>query len=192
MASITYAKYVQVDDPICQGNVFRNVKYSYLENESEEIVNVIEYEFPYAIIISQACDVTFMSRLQETGLGKATKFMPSILMCPIYDKSSINNVEHLPEFITKELFEIDKERFFTSKDVNLTENDLHYRFHLLNVKIDDQIKMTDAVIDNKHFFTVSPSYLVRNKSNRVFSLDCLYAEQVSLKFSAYLARVAIP
>jgi len=192
MSTITKARKIQESDPVSQGNVYKNVKYSYLDSESDEFVNIIEYEFPLAIIVSQACDVTSMNDLQETGLGKATKFMPSILMCPIYDKNSLHDVNHLSDFVTNELFKINKETFFTSKDINLAENDMHYRFHVLNVKIADKLVMNDAVIDNKHFFTVSPSYLFSNKFNRVFTLENLFAEQVTLKFASYLARVAIP
>lgn len=192
MATTTIAKRVGINEPICQGDVFRNVKYSYLESEEDEIVNIIEYEFPYAIIVSQACDVTYMSELQSSSAGKATKFMPSILMCPIYDISMLQEVNHLPDFITQNMYRITKEKFFPRKEVDFAKNDMHYRFHILNVKIGEELIMEEAVIDNKHFFTVSPKYLEQARSNRAFSLDCLFAEQVSLKFASYLARVAIP
>ena len=46
MSTISKAKKSQLDDQICQGDIFRNVKYSYIESEDDEGVNVVEYEFP--------------------------------------------------------------------------------------------------------------------------------------------------
>ena len=36
------------------------------------------------------------------------------------------------------------------------------------------------------------TYLIAHKKDRILHLDDLFAEQVTLKFSTYLARVAIP
>ena len=38
-------------DQICQGDIFKNVKYSYIDSEDGESVNIVEYEFPLALII---------------------------------------------------------------------------------------------------------------------------------------------
>ena len=53
-------------------------------------------------------------------------------------------------------------------------------------------KFLYAVIDFKHYFTVPMTYLIAHKKDRILHLDDLFAEQVTLKFSTYLARVAIP
>lgn len=57
-------------DQICQGDIFKNVKYSYIDSEDGESVNIVEYEFPLALIISQACDVIAME--DYSGRAKLT------------------------------------------------------------------------------------------------------------------------
>ncbi len=57
---------------------------------------------------------------------------------------------------------------------------------------DENVVLNDSIIDFKHYFSVPASYLVENRQNRVFRVDDLFAEQITLKFATYLSRVAIP
>ena len=52
MITESIAKVPDMHDQICQGAIYRNVRYNYIESEDDESVNVIEYEFPLAIIVS--------------------------------------------------------------------------------------------------------------------------------------------
>jgi hypothetical protein len=54
-------------DLLCQGDIFKDVKYSFIDHEDNEHVEIIEFTFPYAIIISQACDVISMSEMLENN-----------------------------------------------------------------------------------------------------------------------------
>ena len=78
MATTSKAFKSQLTDQICQGDIFQNVKYSYIDSEDDEGVNIVEFEFPMAIIISQACDVIAMEEIANNKSGKPAKFMPSI------------------------------------------------------------------------------------------------------------------
>ncbi|MDD4296869.1 MAG: hypothetical protein PHC69_07910 [Ruminiclostridium sp.] len=192
MATTSMSREIVETLAISQGDIFKNVKYAYIDSEDDEKVNIIELEFPLAIIVSQACDVTFMGELHENLSGKITKFMPSILLCPIYDKRMLREVTHLSEISSDNIVDIVNEKFFTSKEVQVTDNDLHYRFHSLNVARNKKPIIQEAVIDFKHCFSVPIKYLYKNKGNRIASLEPIFAEQITLKFSNYLSRVAIP
>ena len=196
MATTSIAVKVAKEDHICQGDVFSNVQYSYVDFEDNESIDLIEYTFPMAIIISQACDVDAISKMISNGSGKVNKFMPSILMCPIYDKEEAKSLSHLDEAFQE--LSISKERakdekLFNTKEFNVVTQDWHYRFHALTVS-DKKGKhiLDNAVIDFKHYFTVPPTYLFNNRNNRLFHLDSLFSEQITLKFATYLSRVAIP
>lgn len=194
MAQITLAEKVDIDEALCQGDIFKNIKYSYIDSEDEEGIDIIELEFPLSIIVSQACDVSFMSKLQKTGEESAKKYMPSILMCPIYEETSIRSANHLTE-IEKEgiaKFSKDKGPFYASKERNVAEEGLHYRFHQLKIHLDDKEVIPSGIVDFKHCFTVPAKYLLDNIDRRVFKLQDLFAEQITLKFATYLSRVAIP
>ena len=80
MATTSIASKSKLTDKICQGDIFQNVKYNYIDSEDDKGVNVVEFEFPMAIIVSQACDVIAMEEVAVQKAGKPAKFMPSILM----------------------------------------------------------------------------------------------------------------
>lgn len=192
MTTMSISREVNEKMQVSQGDIFKNVKFAYIDSENDEVVNIIEFEFPLAIVVSQACDVIFMSELQERRIGSISKFMPSILLCPIYDKQMIKDMTHLAGITNENVVELDNVSFFNSKEIQVVENELHYRFHSLNVKNKNRTLIADAVIDFKHCFSVSMKYLSKNKDNRLASLEPIFAEQVTLKFSNYISRVAIP
>lgn len=192
MATISRGCNVSLSVPVSQGDIFRHVKYSYIDKEMDNNVQVIEYEFPYAVVISQACDVISMEKMLTEHKGKVTKFMPSILMCPIYDKENAKNGSHLVDAFTELGIEKDNESLFSSKEYNIVQKDWHYRFHDLTVNRGNENIIENHVIDFKNYFTVPLSYLVCNKSDRIVHLDDIFAEQITLKFATFLTRVAIP
>jgi hypothetical protein len=185
------------NDPIKQGDIFRNIKYSYIETENNKYVDIVEMDFSYAIIISQACDVVSMNELQKSKRGSYSKFMPSILMCPIYDLNKLKDKSaHLSEVGSFFSFDFDKDdgkdNIIKSDDIAVSSNDWHYRFHLLKIEIDKSNMLDNAVIDFKHYFCVPMSYLLSSVSNRIMQLDNVFAEQITLKFATFLTRMPIP
>lgn len=192
MSTTSKAFKSQLTDQICQGDIFQNVRYNYIDSEDDEGVNVIEYEFPMAIIISQACDVIAMEDVVNNKSGKPAKFMPSILMCPIYDKSASKSGDHIKEAFSLLSLNIVEEPIYFKDDLKTADKDWHYRFHSLTIETGAEKVLENAIVDFKHYFTVPISYLISHKKDRLLHLDDLFAEQITLKFSTYLARVAIP
>lgn len=192
MATKSKAFRSKLTDQICQGDIFKNVKYSYIDSEDSESVNIVEYEFPLAIIISQACDVIAMEDLTVKKSGKPAKFMPSILMCPIYEQSSAKSGQHLKEAFEQLALNFESENTYQGDDYKVAKKDWHYRIHALTVETNGDVAIEHAIVDFKHYFTVPITYLITHKNNRILHLDDLFAEQITLKFSTYLARVAIP
>lgn len=192
MSTTSKAFKSQLTDQICQGDIFQNVRYNYIDSEDDEGVNVIEFEFPMAIIISQACDVIAMEDIVNNKSGKPAKFMPSILMCPIYDKSASKSGDHIKEAFSLLSLNIVEEPIYFKDDLKTADEDWHYRFHSLTIETGAEKVLENAIVDFKHYFTVPISYLISHKKDRLLHLDDLFAEQITLKFSTYLARVAIP
>ena len=192
MSTTSKAFKSQLTDQICQGDIFQNVRYNYIDSEDDEGVNVIEFEFPMAIIISQACDVIAMEDIVNNKSGKPAKFMPSILMCPIYDKSASKYGDHIKEDFSLLSLNIVEEPIYFKDDLKTADKDWHYRFHSLTIETGAEKVLENAIVDFKHYFTVPISYLISHKKDRLLHLDDLFAEQITLKFSTYLARVAIP
>lgn len=192
MSTTSKASKSQLADKICQGDIIQNVRYSYIDSEDDEGVNIVEFEFPMAIIISQACDVIAMEEVVNNKFGKPAKFMPSILMCPIYDKSASKSGDHIKDAFSQLSLKIVEDPVYFKEDLKIADKDWHYRFHSLTVGTGTEKVLEDAIVDFKHYFTVPISYLISHKKDRLLHLEDLFAEQITLKFSTYLARVAIP
>lgn len=197
MSTVSFARKTNADNRICQGDIYKDVQYSYISEDNEDSIEIIEYTFPLAIVISQACDVDFMSRILEARSGSVNKFMPSILMCPIYDRTEAKSMNHINEaFAELDLKKEteDKSPLFNSREGEIIDKDWHYRFHALTVKevSSKKLLIENALIDFKHYFTVPATYLFKHRENRLYHLESLFAEQITLKYSTYLSRVAIP
>lgn len=192
MSTVSKAIKCSLEDDVCQGDVFKNVHFNYIESEDDEGVNIVEFVFPFAIVISQGCDVISMSKMEKNRRGKATKFMPAILMCPFYDETMARETSHLNEAFKELKIEAEKEKLYNSKEYGIVQKDWHYRFHDLVIKQDNKTIVEKTLIDFKHYFTVPISYLMQHREDRLFRLDDIYAEQITLKFANYLSRVAMP
>lgn len=178
-------------EPILQGDIFKNVSYIYKTFETDKYFDITEFEFPYVIVLSQACDISAMSKMLDEG-GKTLKFMPSVLVAPIYDKETLKTGEALDEIISAVDFSMSKDNLFSSRDFDIIKNDDHSRFHILNLDNKNLIEFGTPIIDFKHYFTVSPEYLHYIRDRRVCHLEQLFCEQITLRFANHLSRVAIP
>ena len=192
MSTKSIVRIPDVSESVCQGDVFKNVKYNYIDAEDDDSIDVVEYEFPLAVVISQACDVIAMDRIITAGGGKPAKFMPAVLICPIYDKNVAKKGDHLVDVFNELNYSFNKEDVYHKNDYEIAERDWHYRFHALELTMNGSPVLSNAIIDFKHYFSVPISYLIKNKENRVYRLDDLFSEQLTLKFATYLSRVAIP
>ena len=141
MSTTSRAVKCELSDNIYQGDIFRDVRFNYLESEDNDSVEVIEYVFPYAIVVSQSCDVISMSEMEVSKTGKATKFMPSILMCPIYDTTLAKQGEHICEALELMNFAILKENLFNSHEKKVVDKDWHYRFHSLEIEYEGMLHL---------------------------------------------------
>jgi hypothetical protein len=192
MATISYAKNVGIEDVICQGDIFQNVKYCFIDSEDDEGINITEYTFPFAVVISQACDVSSASQLLIKKSGTATKFMPAVLMCPIYNEGLVKNADHLKMLFESEKIAINNYNIIQDADTKITGKDWHYRFHKLQLQKDKTAIINDGLIDFKHYFTVPFGYLLDKRNTRICRLDNVFSEQITLKFCTFLSRVGIP
>lgn len=193
MSKVSKIYVPRLEDALMQGDIFTNVEYNYIVAENEDNVEVEELEFPMAIIISQACDVTWMDKFIAENGGNATKYMPTVLMCPIYNYETLKEGKHLEDVLRVENYSSSNTKIYDRKDKDVAERNWHYRLHLFEL-VDQSGRMVleNMAIDFKHYFTVPIKYLYLNKDKRIYSLDNISAEQITLKFASYLSRVAIP
>ena len=186
MSNIVKGLECKPEDLLCQGDIFKEVNYGYMAGEE-----YIEFSFPYAVIISQACDVNFMDTIVRNKEGKATKFMPSILLCPVYNTQEVKDGKYVELFSDLKLNLI-QEPVYNSKDQEVIRKNWHYRFYQFDIELKGDIILQDKTVDFKHYFSVPANILIENIGDRVCHIDDIFAEQFTLRFASFLCRVAIP
>lgn len=191
MAEVTTKAYLDNRMVINQCDVFRDVEYVEYAIEKDFQIEISKIHFPYAMVLTQACDLQqdydAKKRIDEEGKGNQDKYLISAIVAPIYNFEDFLKGEHLLQ-LEMQMTVFPGKKKTPTKNVIDNENK---RYHYL--KFDDWVPLVESVIDFKHYFTVPVSYLMSiYKTNYVCSIDSLYREEISQRFSHFLARIGLP
>jgi len=181
------------DGQIHQGDIYRNIQCIEQAEEINGEITIITITYPYVIILSQECDLheDYEKRFEDKeqdGIIYADKLLGHVLAVPLYNYSHFIEGKHL------EKLGYDMSTNFSNKKStahkSLIQNEIS-RYHYFNLPSDAD--MVDCVADFKHFFTVNLSYLysIKEDQERV-SIDVLFRERISQRFTNYLARIGLP
>lgn len=170
---------------VCQGDILRDFKFSIIEEDGK----VIEISFPYIVILSQDCDLE--QRLKEEIIEdkptykKCNSYLPNILFIPAFPSENLKTGVHLEEvyFIIQDT---------KGKDLwKPIKNNNNERYHFLSSYNNFQIP--DLVIDFKLYQTIPISTFIKVYNNHYLaSVNELFREDLSHRFTHYLSRVALP
>jgi len=168
---------------ILQGDILRDVKFNYAVQEDSEIV---EYYFPYIIVLSQDCDLQqdFNNRNDESSDKNHDKYIQSILVCSAYLSDDLKKGEHLKRL------DLTMERKNSKQFSTITTNQ-NARYHYLEHNHEYQVP--HLVLDFKHYYTLPLEYLYSiYEKHYIASLNELFREALSQRFSFYLSRIGLP
>lgn len=175
---------------IHQGDIFRDVPFyeSYSERGGGFELSVLE--FPLSIVLTQECDlkqctkerVGFKDRKSESHIMH-DKFLVSLLCAPLYNAEQLFGGMHLSELGIKSEIKNSSQR-------NFIKTNREPRYHY--IELDGEIEIVPSVIDFKHYFSISLSYLENRMQNRICSIKPIFRESISQRFSNYLARIGLP
>ena len=87
----------QLGDRISQGDIYRDVEYIESIEEKEGIIKISKIVFPYAIVLTQDCDLAqdFTFRLDDSK--SEDKLILSVLVAPLYNEEHVYTGDHLTE-----------------------------------------------------------------------------------------------
>lgn len=177
------------DQQIHQGDIFKNVPFfeSYIEKDGAFELSILE--FPFAIILSQECDLEQNCKERATfpnssgEMKKHDKFLVSLLCAPLYNAEQLFAGEHLSQLKYEgERKSSDQKKYIKSN----RESRYHY------MEFEGDIGIVPSIIDFKHYFTITLPYLENNITNRICSVKPIYRESISQRFSNYLSRIGLP
>ena len=194
MAEVITKVYQETSGVINQCDIFKNVEYIEYVKEIDLTIEVSKIVFPKVIVLTQACDLqqdfNARKRMKEAeGSLKCNhdKYLISVIVAPIYNFEDFRMGTHL-----EQLGLIMENKGSRNKSVckTIIANE-NKRYHYL--KFNDDVTIPESVVDFKHYFTVNILYLesIYEKSY-VCSVDSLYRELISQRFSNFLSRIGLP
>jgi len=109
-------------------------------------------------------------------------------VAPLYNLEHVYQGVHLSDLdIKMRTISSKKEK---TENQYLRKNEIP-RYHYL--EFPENIPVVSSVIDFKHYFSVNVKYLKNLKrTNFVCSLSDLFKEDISQRFTSYLARIGLP
>lgn len=177
---------------ICQGDILRGLDFKYLASDDDATAG-FSFPFPYAVILSQACDLQQHYKNLEENIGKEgdeikhDKVLDTILVCPAFAHEAVLTGTHIEG---RNMAGFGNSASRKNAYTKLQRNDSFTRFHHLK-KIDEMFP--ELVVDFKNFHTV-PIEIIKNvyEDNYLVSLKKLYRERLSQRFTNYLSRIGLP
>lgn len=191
MAEVITKTYLENSKIVNQCDIFKNVEFIEYVKEVENVIEVSKIVFPYVIVLTQACDLqqdyNARKKISESQTGNQDKFLISVIVAPIYNFEDFRTGTQLEQLGYKMQ---DQGRRTKSKCSNIMKNE-DKRYHYLN--FDDTVEMVESVIDFKHYFSVTVNYLNDiYEDSYICSIDSLYRELISQRFSNFLSRIGLP
>jgi len=175
-------------DRVCQGDIFRDIEYIEYATEKDGNVEISKISFPLVIVLTQDCDLEqdYRSREGEHAGSTQDKWLLSVLVAPLYNADHVYRGKHLSE-LDLTMQQINDKK---TPGKYLRNNQIP-RYHYL--EFPDGERIAPSIIDFKHYFSVDVRYLHEIRgTNYVCSVSSLYREDISQRFSNFLARIGLP
>ncbi|MGA7579383.1 MAG: hypothetical protein ACLQUW_05400 [Desulfobaccales bacterium] len=173
---------------ICQGDIYKNVEFIEYILETKGTVEISKILFPLVIVLTQDCDLAqdFKFRYGKPKQKNQDKYLLSVLVAPLYNIEHVYHGEHLSE-INILMETISKK----GSSGNYLITNQRPRYHYL--EFPPEIPIVPSIVDFKHYFSVNVEYLRKiNKTNFLCQVSELYREDISQRFTSFLARIALP
>ena len=173
-----------------QGDIYRKLSVPFstipVQGGSGEEIEITEIDYPYAVVLSQECDLEQDYTNRCNANEEHDKFLPSILFAPAYLSEKLRYGKHLEEIGMKM-------QHISSIPWKVVKQNKNYRYHFLDQGL--TLGVPELTIDFKHYFTVPRGlfcYQFLNEHHYVASLETLFRETLSIRFGYYLSRIGLP
>lgn len=174
--------------PLRQGEILTNVT-QYNPVASELSLNTEELFFesvihPYAIVVTQDCDLDWDYKARQSGNDKTSKLLNSIILCEISTAQEVRNTTDN----------------MNSKEWNLVQSNRHERFYFFEIiplEFElEKIGLPELTADFKKVFGIDSATLYRQielgYAKRRTVLSNPYLENFSQRYHSFQGRVALP
>jgi len=179
--------YEPIGNRLRQGDVYRDLSIviDLREDDDEGTLSAVYSVLPYAVMLSQDCDLE-RDHLTRQAVGDThDKHLPALLVCPAFPAGQVRDGKHLSEE------KLTMQRF-NSPQWHLLKTNANERYHYVAAGEDFQIP--ELVLDFKRYQTVRRDALVKSFSegSGLATLVCPFRERLSQRFANYLSRIGLP
>lgn len=195
-SSILSDFYKHDNNEICLGDIVKDITISVPEDD--QAIRTIT--FPFAIIMSQSCDLEQGMKLINTEVEahkidedttirvrKYNPFLPNVILLPLFNDEELKDGKHLIDAYniismnwTGDLW----------KKIKSNQNP---RFYYMQSISKDDVAIPASVIDFKIYFSYPYELLLKNYHKHYqISLNELFRESFSQRFTNYLNRIGLP
>ncbi len=168
---------------ISQCDIFKNIDILEKILIIDSKIELTKITFPYVICMNQECDLKNDYDSSNPGIIFDNQLL-HLIIAPVFNFDQFLTGTHWGKIMNH------KETLKKSdtKTKLICQNEIP-RYHYLNFK---DSSLPELIIDFKHFFTIEKSILYNNIENRLCSMDDLYKEKISQRFSSYISRIGLP
>ena len=165
---------------ICQGDIFTNIEIIESFNVKGSKITIEKISFPYVVCLNQECD---LEHDFNCPTQKDRKLL-HIAIAPAFNFEDFLSGNHWAGIFDGNSSAKRKD----TKSGLIMDNEIT-RYHYLNFAEEN---MPELIIDFKHFFTIHREELYKQIENRLCSLDDLFKEKLSQRFSNFISRIGLP
>ena len=167
---------------ISQGDILRDFEFV-IGGEGHSVIKI---EFPYAIILSQDCDLTWGNNFFTRDIAKPfNQYLHNILFTPAFPADLFRSGKHLSD-----LYGFDSTSI-NSSNWKLIKQNRDPRYHYLPA--DNDLQVPDLLIDFKAYYTIPFSYILELYSGSYnATVNELFRENLGQRFASFLTRIALP
>lgn len=181
----------------CQGAIYSDVLYVdrvlRQKSQGEEHVIVEQIQFPWAVILTQECDLErdFIARWGEEPSESFGQALLSVLAAPMYNADHVHHGTHLSDL---KIHARADAQFLchtipTSQWRLVTQNrDLRYHY----MDFPDGFSLPPVVVDFKHYFGIPAEVLALIPERCLGRLGNLDRLDLAQRFASFLTRVGLP
>ena len=177
-------------DRVYQGDIFKNIEINVGIKIVDGVLDLKKIKFPYAVVMTQDCDLEQDFNNRETSDENQRNRIISILICPAFSSDDVKGGVHFEEINIKC-------KKLNSGLWNPIKKNKDKRYYFLdegefNVPYKGIKTIPDLVIDFKHFQTISRDEFYKLNDHYYVSINPLFREKVSDRFTHFLARIGLP
>lgn len=165
---------------ICQGDIFTNIEVIEGFDVKGSQITIKKIQFPFVVCLNQECDLEHDFNCTN---GKDRKLL-HIAIAPAFNFEDFLSGNHWAGIFDTNATAKRKD----TKPGLIMDNEIP-RYHY--IKFSDN-SMPELIVDFKHFFTVNRDELYKQITNRLCSLDDLFKEKISQRFSNFISRIGLP